>query len=315
MRALLHYRASPSVLTALRAQAPPWLETVAVDEADDAATLRELAQADVLLHVLKPMTAPLFAAAPNLKLVQKIGVGVNTIDLAVAKAHGVRVANMPGTNSQAVAEMTVSLILSTLRRIPAFDAATRRGEGWTLPLDAIDATGEIHGKTVGLVGCGAVPQRLIPVLRALGARVIFTATRSHQVEGALQVSLPELLATADIVSLHVPLTPATAGLLNAEAFARMRRGAILINTARGGLVEETALFAALQRGHLRAAGLDVFNDEPAAATNPLFALPNVTVMPHLAWLTPETWARSFDIAFENCRRIREREPLLHEIPL
>ena len=125
--------------------------------------------------------------------------------------------------------------------------------------------------------------------------------------------LPALLAQADIVSLHVPQTEATAGMMDAAAFARMKRGAILINTARGGLVDEAAFLAALQSGHLAGAGLDVFATEPALADHPVFALPNVVVTPHVAWLTSGTFDRSLAIAAENCRRLTAGADLLHRV--
>ena len=122
-----------------------------------------------------------------------------------------------------------------------------------------------------------------------------------------------MLQESDIVSLHLPLTDATAGLIGSNAIAAMKPGAVLINTARGGLVDEAALIDALKSGHLRAAGLDVVTDEPAPAGNPLFDLANVVVMPHIAWLTPETLDRSLGIAFENCRRLRDGEDLLFRV--
>ncbi|MCX7620905.1 MAG: hypothetical protein N2037_08700, partial [Acidimicrobiales bacterium] len=132
-------------------------------------------------------------------------------------------------------------------------------------------------------------------------------------DASLYVQLADLLAEAEIVSLHLPLLPETERKIDAVALASMRDGAILVNTARGGLVDEAALVGALRSGKLRAAGLDVFAQEPVDPANPLLALPNVVVSPHLAWLTPETLDRSMGVAFENCRRVRDGEPLLHEI--
>jgi phosphoglycerate dehydrogenase-like enzyme len=158
-----------------------------------------------------------------------------------------------------------------------------------------------------------VPQRLAPVLRALGARVIHTSRSGNAVGDNGWRSLDALLAEADVVSLHVPLTPETQGIMNAERLARMRHGAILVNTARGGLVDEGALLAALRSGALRAAGLDVFVQESAGASNPLLALDNVVATPHVAWLTPETLERSLGIALENCRRLAAGDTLLHRV--
>jgi len=309
MNVLLHYLASPGFEAALRDALPEGMSLTIVDAADDTAFAAVLPEADAILHVLKPLRARDIEAAPRLKLIQKIGVGVNTIDLDTARKRGVAVCNMPGTNSQAVAELALMLMLAALRRVTYFDPLTRRGEGWRPEPGEFDRAGELAGRTVGLVGFGAIPQRLAPVLHALGADVIHTTATER--EGA--VPLEELLARSDVVSLHCPATPDTIGMISREAIARMKSGAVLVNTARGELVDETALYDALRSGHLRAAGLDVFQREPASQDNPLFALPNVVVTPHVGWLTPETLSRSIAIGFENCRRVRSGEPLLHRV--
>ncbi len=314
MKALLHYRASEGFRAALvPAATAAGVTAVIVDEDDAAGFEREIADIDVLLHVLKPVTAAMVGQAPRLRLIQKLGVGVNTIDLDAAKAGGVAVTNMPGVNSQAVAEMTLALMLSVLRRLAYFDPLTRAGQGWSPDPAHVDRTGEIAGRVIGFVGYGAGPSRLGAALEALGAEVIYTARGPKPALPGRFVTLAELLATADIVSLHVPLTPETRGLLGVDAFAAMRRGAILINTARGELVDEAALVEALRSGQLRGAGLDVFASEPVDPASPLLSLDNVTLAPHMAWLTPETLARSLAVAMENCRRLGLGEPLLNRI--
>ena len=313
MKAVFHYAVSPGMAARLRAAAPDWLEIDTCPESDDRRLFTLLAEADFLLHVLKPATAEVIDAAPNLKLIQKIGVGVNTIDLDRAKARGIPVCNMPGTNSRAVAEATLMLMLAALRRARAFDSATRAGRGWALDAADFDRVGEIGGRTVGLVGYGAVARMLTPVLTTLGARVLYTATSEKPDAAAEWRDLGALLTESDVVSLHLPLTPATERMLDTAAFARMKPGAVLVNTARGGLVDEAALIAALDGGRLLAAGLDVFADEPVAADNPLLRRDDVVMMPHVAWLTPETIDRSLAIAFENCRRVRDGEPLVHRV--
>ena len=313
MTVVLQYRASPgfqkTLFTAFEGLAPLDI----VDEADEAGFEALLPGAEVLLHVLKPVTAQVIAAAPRLRLIQKLGVGVNTIDLEAARARGIAVANMPGTNSQAVAESTLMLMLATLRRLPFFDRQTRAGEGWRPDLDLLDSSGEIAGRTVGFVGFGGVPSRLAPVLTALGAKIIYTARTAKPEAPYPFHDLETVLAQADILSLHVPATPQTRGLIDAAALARMKPGAVIVNTARGELIDEAALVAALRSGHIAGAGLDVFAAEPADPDNPLFALPQVVVAPHLAWLTPETLARSVAVARENCRRLAAGEPLLHQV--
>jgi phosphoglycerate dehydrogenase-like enzyme len=315
MKAVLQYRASPGFLVRLRKAQPSWLDVVVVDEADKQTFVEEMLDADVLLHVLEPVTAEVINASPTLKFIQKIGVGVNTIDLTSAAKRNIAVANMPGTNSQAVAELAIALMMATLRQVVFFDKETRAGRGWTAELSSIDRMGELGARTLGLVGYGEVGRRVARIADAFGARVIYHDIA--EVSEAIGEAQPRevIFAEADIISLHVPLVAETNKLINAATLARMKSGAILINTARGGLVDEPALVAALKSGHLRAAGLDVFQREPVEMDNELLSLDNVVVMPHLSWLTPETLARSLAIAIENCRRVREGDELLHQIEM
>jgi len=271
-----------------------------------------LPQTDVIWHLLRPLSAVDIAKARKLRLIQKIGVGVNTIDLNAAKEKNIAVCNMPGSNSRAVAELTLLLILACLRRLPLLDRMTREGRGWRLDSSLQDTFGELGGRTVGFVGYGGIPKILTPALLALGANVIYTATAPKSIDGVHFRSLSELLAEADIVSLHTPLTAATTKLIDRDRLASMRPGAILINTARGGLVDQFALIDALRSGHLAAAGLDVFATEPPV-DDPLLRLDNVVVLPHIAWLTVNTLQRSLAVAVENCRRLAAGETLLHRV--
>jgi phosphoglycerate dehydrogenase-like enzyme len=313
MKAIFHYDAGPRLQTRLDALGEEGFSVASCPEANDLRLTALLPEAEVLLHVLKPATAAIIAQAPKLRLIHKIGVGVNTIDLAAARARGIAVANMPGTNTQAVAEAALLLMLAALRNLAGIDGACRAGQGWALGPGLQDRVGELRGRTVGLVGAGMVPRALVPMLRGFGAEIIYWSPRQHPELGVLRRELPELLSAADIVSLHLPLVPDTEKLIDAAGLARMKPGAILINTARGGLVDETALVAALSGGRLRAAGLDVFAEEPVAPGNPLLALENVVLMPHVAWLTPETLDRSLDVAIENMRRLRAGGELLHRV--
>jgi phosphoglycerate dehydrogenase-like enzyme len=313
MRILFRYDCGPRLAARLAALESRGLEVATCSETDDAGYARHMAEAEVLWHVLKPVTAAHIAAAARLKLIQKIGVGVNTIDVEAARGRGVAVCNMPGTNSRAVAEMALALMLAALRKLAALDAATRKGEGWIAGPRWQEDYGELGGRTVGLVGYGAIPALLAPVLEAMGARVLYTARAPQPGARGEFRALPDLLAEADIVSLHLPLTPETANLINAKAIARMKPGAILVNTARGGLVDEGDLIEALIHGHIGAAGLDVFVREPITPDNALLTMENVVVAPHIAWLTPETLERSLDVAAENCRRLARGEALLHRV--
>src|SRR5215211_7432615 len=200
----------------------------------------DLRDAEVLLHILRPVTEEVLWGAPRLRLVQKIGVGVDTIDLEAAQRRGVAVANMPGTNTQAVAEAALMLMLAALRNLPGLDWECRVGNGWSPEGEArerLNALGELCGRTVGLVGAGAVASRLVDPLRALGARVIYADRHERPDLGTERRDLDDLLEASDVVSLHLPLTPETEGLIDRAALARMKPGAILVNTARGGLVE------------------------------------------------------------------------------
>jgi phosphoglycerate dehydrogenase-like enzyme len=310
MKAILHYSAGPRVCSILTSMATQGLDVVVVRETDSELLRKEIADCEVLLHVLKPVTADLIAVAPKLSLIQKIGIGVDTIDLQAAKARGIAVCNMPGTNTQAVVELTLALMLASVRRLTQISAETKAGRGWSQGGDLYDGIREISGCTVGLLGYGAIPRRLAPVLRTLGARVVAYSHTAPDDETP-SLSLDELLASADIVSLHLPLTSETDRILDSRRIAQMKKGAILINTARGGLVDESALVSALRSGQISAAGLDVFADEPTAPTNALLSFPNVITTPHIAWLTAETWRRSFVVALENSARLRSGEALLH----
>jgi phosphoglycerate dehydrogenase-like enzyme len=262
---------------------------------------------------LEPVTAAVIDAALSLRLIQKIGIGINTIDLDAARRRGIAVCNMPGTNTQAVAEMTLLLMLATLRRLAQLVRLTRAGKGWQFEPDLPDELGELSGRTVGLVGFGAVGRRLVPMLQAIGAKVVYTSREPAADSPIPFLPLTELLSVVDVLSLHLPLTPDTTGIIDATAFAMMKRSAVLINTARGPLVDEAALFEAVTSGRLRGAGLDVFAREPLSTDHPLLDLPNVVVTPHLAWLTTETLERSLSIITENCRRLGTGEPLLHQV--
>ncbi len=312
MRVIWNYDAAPDFQRSLSALTAQGLDVVVCPEADDDRLFELLPEADVLWHCLRPVDAAVLNAGSRLQLVQKIGVGVNTIDLSLAQSRGIAVCNMPGTNSRAVAEHTVGLMLAVLRQLIRFDADTRRGNGWRWDPHRQDGLGEISGRTVGLVGFGSVPRLLAPILEAMGAVVRYTAAHERPDDPRFD-TLARLLEASDILSLHVPLTAETEKLMNQPRLARMKRGAILINTARGGLVDETALLRALTDGHLAGAGLDVFAEEPTPADNPLFALPNVVLSPHIAWLTRETLDRSLAVAVENCHRLATGNRLLHRV--
>ena len=311
MKILFHFDASDLLADKARKLAAPF-EVACCPESSDTAFDTEIGTAEALWHSLKPVTAQVIARAPKLRLIQKIGTGVNTIDLDAAKERGIAVCNLPGANGRAVAEMALLLMLACLRRLRDLDAAVRVVGGWHAAAGLQDRFGEIGGRTVGLVGYGAVPQQLADWLTAMGATVLYCSRTARECAYE-RLPLPELLGRSDIVSLHVPLNDATHGLIGASALSLMKSGAILINTARGALVDEAALAAALTSGKLGAAGLDVFAHEPPPSSNPLLALPNVVASPHLAWLTQETLDRCLALAVDNCRRLNAGEPLMNQV--
>ncbi|MDO3635088.1 2-hydroxyacid dehydrogenase [Mycolicibacterium arseniciresistens] len=310
MRVLAHFTPGGKVLDLLAAESD-WLDVRFCAEDDDATLHRELPDAEVIWHVLRPLSGDDVRRATRCRLIHKLGAGVNTIDVGAASERGIAVANMPGANAPSVAEGTVLLMLAALRRLPELDRATRAGEGWPTDPRLGETVRDIGGGTVGLVGYGNVAQRVATIVSAMGATVLHTSTRDDGRPGWR--ALPDLLAASDIVSLHLPLTPGTAGLLDRAALARMRPDAVLVNTSRGPIVDEEALADALRSGRLAAAGLDVFGEEPAPPDHPLFSLPNVVVTPHVAWYTADTMRRYLAEGGENCRRLIDGRDLVNVV--
>jgi phosphoglycerate dehydrogenase-like enzyme len=306
LRVLAHFVPGPKDIEFLAPEAD-WLDVRFCAEDDDATFYRELPDANVIWHVLRPISGDDLQKAANLKLVHKMGAGVNTIDVDTATRLGIAVANMPGANAPSVAEGTVLLMLAALRRLPALDRATRDGRGWPTDPTLGDTVRDIGGCTVGLVGHGNIAKAVEHIVSAMGAQVLHTSTRDDG--HPAWRPLPDLLSASDIVSLHLPLTDATARMLDRTALGRMKPGAVLVNTSRGGVVDEAALVDALRTGSLAAAGLDVFSEEPVPADNPLLTLDNVVLTPHVTWYTADTMRRYLEQALDNCRRISDGRSL------
>jgi glycerate dehydrogenase len=254
------------------------------------------------------LPAPVLALLPELRYVGVLATGTNNIDLAAARARGVTVTNVPAYSSDAVAQQTIALLLELVAQVGAYDRAVHQGR-WSACPDftfALGPTMELAGKTLGIVGLGAIGSRVAQVGAALGMRVLAWA-RPGQKRGPTgssaiaRVTLDDLFAEADVVSLHCPLTPETRCLVNAARLARMKRGALLLNTSRGGLIDEAALAAALRDGTLGGAGLDVLSIEPPAPDNPLVTAPRCVITPHTAWAAVEARQRLMTQAAENLR--------------
>ena len=306
LRVLAHFVPGDKVLDFVAPEAD-WLDIRYCAENDDDAFYRELPEADVIWHVLRPLSADDLERATRCRLVHKLGAGVNTIDVDAASRLGIAVANMPGANAASVAEGAVLLMLAALRRLPELDRATRAGEGWPSDPSLGETVRDIGGCTVGLVGYGNIAKRVETIVTAMGADVLHTSTGDDDHPGWRP--LPDLLAASDIVSLHLPLTAATANLLDAAALSRMKPSGVVVNTSRGSIIDEDALVTALRTGRLAAAGLDVFAVEPVPAENPLLGLDNVVLTPHVTWYTVDTMRRYLAEAVDNCRRIRDGRDL------
>jgi D-3-phosphoglycerate dehydrogenase len=224
------------------------------------------------------------AAVPELRVISKYGVGLDAIDIDAVARRGIRLGWTGGVNRRSVSELTLAFAIALLHRMPEGDAVLRRG-GWSKLVGR-----ELTGKTVGIIGCGFVGQDLVKLLAPFGCRILANDIRDYpefyRQHGVAPVALPELLEASDVVTLHVPLDATTRGLIGAAELARMRPGTVLINAARGGLVDETALADALERGHLAGAACDVFHMEPDA--NPrLVALPTFLGTPHIGGSSQE----------------------------
>ena len=308
LRVLAHFVPGPKVLDFLAPEAD-WLDIRWCS--DDETFYRELPEAEVIWHVLRPLSGSDLGRASRARLVHKFGAGVNTIDVDAATSCGIPVANMPGANAPSVAEGTLLLMLAALRRLPLLDRATRAGRGWPSDPELGEVVRDIGACTVGLVGYGNVAKQVERIVTAMGATVLHTSTRDDGDPGWR--SLTDLLADSDIVSLHLPLTDDTEGLIDRAALAGMKPGAVLVNTSRGPIVDEDALAEALRDGRLGAAGLDVFGVEPVPPDNPLLGLDNVALTPHVTWYTVDTMQRYLAEAIANCRRLRDGQPLAHVV--
>jgi phosphoglycerate dehydrogenase-like enzyme len=234
-----------------------------------------------------PFDESVFAAAPELKVVARVGVGTDSIDLDAATAAGAVVTVTPGANQETAADHAMALILAALRRIVEHDASVRRGE-WSRA--GTLTAWELHRATVGIVGFGIIGKAVRRRLAGFGVEVLIADPAIDATAGRGVVELDELLRRADVVTLHLPLNERTRGLIGAPELAAMRPEAVLVNTARGGLVDEAALLAALDTGTIRAAALDVFEDEPAIPAALLERF-NVTLTPHVGGLSDRSIAR------------------------
>jgi D-3-phosphoglycerate dehydrogenase / 2-oxoglutarate reductase len=242
-------------------------------------------------------STPILDGAPNLRMICISGTGVEDVAVSEATARKIAVANVPGPSNRAVAEHCLALLLSVARAVPAQDRAIRQGE-WKA-MQGI----ELGGKTLGIIGVSAISSELSPIARGLGMSVISWSRNNDAARaaaiGSQAVSFDELLTNADVVSLHVRLNDSTRNMIGPAQFARMKRGAIVINTARGGVIDENALVHALNSGQVGGAGLDVFSHEPLPPDHPFIVMDNIVMTPVSAWSTVDASARMINQSIEN----------------
>ena len=272
---------------------------------------QRIADADAILCNKPLITAEVMASAPRLKYVGLFATGYNNVDVAYAAAHGITVCNVPGYSTEAVAQHTIALLLALVDRVGDYNRTVARGD-WiksrTFSYFPIPLT-ELAGKTMGIVGYGAIGRRVADIARAFGMRVLAVGRRPIADDRVEQVPFEQMLERADVVTLHCPLNEDSAGMMDAAAFARMKQGAIFLNTARGQLVDEAALRAALDSGHLMGAGVDVLCAEPMSADCPLYGAPNCYITPHIAWAGVETRQRLMGVVADNLRAFLAGDPI------
>ncbi len=284
----------------------------ATDHCPEAAIARATG-AEVVLTNKVPLRSEVLSALNELKLVSVLATGYNVIDLEMAATRGVTVCNVPAYSSASTAQHAVSLILELCNHCGLHNQSVQAGDWirsphfcyWKKPVF------ELNGRTVGLVGFGDIGRRVGAILHAMGARIqahVRNPRNAPDWEGFRWVGRDELFATSDIVSLHCPETPENSGFVGAGLLARMKPGAMLVNTARGGLINEQALADALRNGHLAGAAADVVSAEPMAADNPLLGAPNCIITPHIAWASEPSRRRLVDISAENIKAFISGKP-------
>ncbi|MBA2943410.1 D-2-hydroxyacid dehydrogenase [Paenibacillus sp. CGMCC 1.16610] len=271
------------------------------------------ADADIVLTNKTPLSAATLQQLPKLRYIGVLATGYNIIDLQAAKEHDILVTNVPAYGTQSVAQLVFALLLEFCNRVQQHSDSVVKG-GWSSSIDfcyTVSPLMELSGKTIGLIGLGQIGKQVALIAKAFGMNVVATGSgrrTPEPVEGLTWVSLGELLQQSDVISLHCPLTPETKELINADRIALMKPTAVLINTARGGLLNETDVAQALNQGRLAGAGLDVLTVEPPTPDNPLLHARNVLITPHIAWATKEARARLMATAVNNVRGFLEGQP-------
>jgi len=275
-------RLAPQAVALLEAAGATLHYMTPFPSAPEVAALAASVQPDAILSRQGPVTAAVMDAAPGLRIIARHGVGVDDVDIAEAQRRGIVVTRAPGSNTQAVAEHTLALLLALTKDLPLLSAQVAVG-AWR---GAGTKVRDVAGLRLGLVGCGAIGQAVARLAAAFGISVAaYDPAESDSPDVARLSTLQALLARSDVLSLHLPLLPATRHLIGTAELAALPPGAIVLNTARGGLIDEAALHDAIEAGHLAGAGLDVFEDEPPPKDHPLRRHPRVICTPHVAGVT------------------------------
>ena len=281
-------------------------ELVCYEDTPGQLILPRMRQAQAVLVNKTPITADTLAACPRLRYIGVLATGYNHVDTAAAAARGIPVCNVPSYGTQAVAQFTFALLLELCHQVGAHSAAVQAGQWSDCPYFCFWNTPqqELAGKTMGIVGYGRIGRAVAGLARAFGMRVLaYSPGQPPRAEDGVRfASLDQLYAQADVVSLHCPLTAQNAGMIDAAALAAMKPGVLLLNTARGPLVNEADLAAALRSGQVAGAGLDVVSAEPIDPHNPLLRAPNCILTPHMAWGARAARQRLMDTAVDNLRQ-------------
>lgn len=269
--------------------------------------------ADIVMTNKTPITRALLDACPTVKLICVLATGYNVVDCIAARERGIPVCNVPDYGTNAVAQFTFSLLLELCNRVGHHDDLVHRGDWTTCPSFCFWDTPqmELYGKTFGIIGFGRIGRAVGKIAGAMGMEVLAYNRSRHPGGEAIgkYVDLDTLLAKADILSLHCPLTPENTGMVNREFLQKMKDGVILLNTARGGLLDEQAVADALRTGKLRCAAVDVVSREPIEEDNPLFSAPNCIITPHMAWAPIETRQRILDCTVASIRAYLAGAPI------
>lgn len=304
---------APARAQVLRALLPEGFSLTHGTEPGEEAMKALIRDADFAISGQVAVSGEVLRAATKLKLLHKWGVGVDNIDIATARELGIRVARTTASNALPVAEFTIGLIFAALR-FSAYGHAMLKQGHWQGFSKLPGETFLLSGKTVGIVGFGAIGQNLARLLRGFNCTLLYAkrtplSASEEAALGARHASLDEILETADVVSLHCPLTPETANMIDRQAFAQMKRSAVLVNVARGGVVNEDDLFEALSQRIIGGAAMDVFSVEPLPPDSPLLRLDNLVVTPHLAAVTADTFEPTVRRMFGNIARAARGEPV------